>query len=176
MLGSSRPRRWRSSATGRSGRATIRKRNSRVASLSGSRTGQHDVHAAHGGDLFNQLAGAVAQAFAAHPHLQGAPKGEAQKADQDVGFDPFGLLMKDGAQAQIALADAEGVFGLAKLDIPAPEFGGILLRAVGAQANTRRGRGRPRRCVRLRSVIFNPQARPFASRSTSTSSRRSAAG
>ena len=35
-------------------------------------------------------------------------KRQGQKADQDVRFDPLGLLMKDRAQAQIAFADAEG--------------------------------------------------------------------
>jgi hypothetical protein len=50
---------------------------------------QDHVHSAHGGDFFEKLAGASAQAFAPHPHLQG------QKADQEVGFDPLGFLMKD---------------------------------------------------------------------------------
>jgi hypothetical protein len=39
---------------------------------------QDHVHAVHGGDFFEKLAGASAQAFASHPHLQGfatAPRG-----------------------------------------------------------------------------------------------------
>ena len=52
-----------------------------------------------------------------------------------MGFDHLSLLMKEGDYQFriIAIADAEGLFGLAKLDIQAPEFGGILLRAVGAK-------------------------------------------
>jgi len=62
--------------------------------------GEDDVHAAHGGHFFEKLAGAVAQAFAAHPHLQGAPERQAQEADEEVGFDPLGFVMEDRTQAQ----------------------------------------------------------------------------
>jgi hypothetical protein len=74
--------------------------------------GQDDIHAAHGGDFLEELAGTVAQTFAAHPHFQGAPQHQTQKTDQDVGFDPFGFLMEDRPQAQVALADAKSIFGL----------------------------------------------------------------
>ena len=40
--------------------------------------------------------------------------------------------MKDRGQPQIALADAEGVFGLGELGIPTPQFGRVLLGAVKA--------------------------------------------
>jgi hypothetical protein len=54
------------------------------------------VHAAHSSDFFEKLAGASTQAFASHPHFQGSPQRQCQKADQDVGLDPLGFLMKDG--------------------------------------------------------------------------------
>ena len=94
---------------------------------------QDHVHAAHGGDFFEKLAGASAQAFASHPHLQGSPQRQCQKADQDVGFNPAGFLMKDRPQPQIALAGAKGGLGLLELNIPMPERAWIALRAVGAK-------------------------------------------
>jgi hypothetical protein len=53
---------------------------------------------------------------AAHPHFKGAPQRERQKADEDVGFDALGFMMKNGAQAEIAFGDAEGFFGAGKLN------------------------------------------------------------
>jgi hypothetical protein len=69
------------------------------------------------------LPGAIAQGFNTHPHLEGAPERETQKTDQDVRLDPFSFLVEDRPQAQITFANAKGVFGLAQLDVPAPELG-----------------------------------------------------
>ena len=92
--------------------------------------GQQHVHAFDGGDFFDQAARAGAQAFAAHPHLQGAPQRQRQKADQDVRLHAPGFLVVDGVQAEVAFGGAKGGFGLGELDIPAPELRGILLGAA----------------------------------------------
>lgn len=86
-----------------------------------------------GGDLLAQVTRAVPEPFAAHPHLQRAPEDEAQEADQQAGFDPLGLVVKDRAQAQVAFADAEGFLGLSQPHVPTPELGAVTLGAVGAQ-------------------------------------------
>ena len=75
----------------------------------------------------------MAQPFALHPLFQHPPQGQAQKAHESVRCHPFGFLVADRAQTQIAFADANGVFGLGQLPLPTPAFGGVCLRAVGAQ-------------------------------------------
>jgi hypothetical protein len=76
---------------------------------------QDDVDAPDSADFLDTLTGAGAKLFATHPHLQGAPERQSQKADQYVGFDPVSFLMKDGMQPEITLADAECSLGLLEL-------------------------------------------------------------
>jgi hypothetical protein len=61
------------------------------------------------------------------------PQRQRQKTDQNVRFHPLGLLMKDGAQQQVALANPKGGLGLLQLQIPIPEFRRVGFQAVGAQ-------------------------------------------
>ncbi len=71
-----------------------------------------DIHGADVGEGGDDFAGTGAEAFGLHPYFQRPPQGEAQKADEQMGFDPVGFLMIDRAQAQIAFGRAESGFGL----------------------------------------------------------------
>ena len=81
-----------------------------------------DIHGTDGGAGGDDFAGTGAEAFALHPHFRGTPQGEAQKADEQMGFDPVGFLMIDRAQAQIAFGRAESGFGLGEIN-PASNSG-----------------------------------------------------
>src|SRR5690606_7788296 len=51
------------------------------------------VHRAYLAELVDELAGAGSQPFGGHPHLEAAPHGKGDEADEDVGFDAVGLLV-----------------------------------------------------------------------------------
>ena len=57
----------------------------------------------------------------------------AEERDEQVGFDPARLLMKDGAQSQVALERAKGFLDRDELHVVPPEFVGVASGHVGAQ-------------------------------------------
>jgi len=58
--------------------------------------GQDYVHAAHRGDLFDELARAIAQAFASHPHLHGCATAPSLKSKPECALPPARFLVKTG--------------------------------------------------------------------------------
>jgi hypothetical protein len=89
------------------------------------------------GELFEHGFGRVAEAGALLPHFQAFPQYEGEKADEDVGLDPVGALVPDRADCELIFLDAEGGFGLGKLDIGLPELfiapvGDVRAQQIGA--------------------------------------------
>ena len=64
---------------------------------------------------------------------EGFPQDVGKKADEDVGLDPLGLLVPDGADAQVAFVDAKCGLGLGELDIGAPEVLGAPVGDIAAK-------------------------------------------
>ena len=65
--------------------------------------------------------------------LKGDVQAVGEEADEDVGFDASVELVKDGAQAEVALEGAKALFDAHEIDVVAPELGGVFAGEVAAQ-------------------------------------------
>ena len=65
--------------------------------------------------------------------LKGDLKAVGEEADEDMGFNTFVELVKDGTQTEVAFEGAEAFFDANEVDAVAPEFGGVFSAEVAAK-------------------------------------------
>ena len=78
------------------------------------------------------LAGAEDLHQRLEPLAQGDTQTIREERHEEVGFDPFGFVMVNGPQGQVAFQGAEGFFHKHQLHVAAPEQLGICRAEVGA--------------------------------------------
>src|SRR5438128_5276539 len=73
-------------------------------------------------ELFKEGTRAVTESGADHPLFECLPEHVGEKADQNVRFDPSGLVMPDRADRKIALVNAERRLRFSELNVGLPEI------------------------------------------------------
>lgn len=82
---------------------------------------QHDIGGVNAREFGEDRSRRMTETRTRLPLLERLPQRVADKADQDVRFDAFGLVVPDRAHRQVGLVHAEGGFGLSELDIGSPQ-------------------------------------------------------
>jgi len=113
-----------------------RLRNAAFADIDARLGGQDNVSDTELLPFGQHFAGLVAKTRLSAPLRECFPKFIGEKTHQDMGLDAFGFLAPDGADAQVALVDAEGGFCFGQLDRGTPKVFGAPVLDVAAQQVT----------------------------------------
>ena len=106
-----------------------------AAENEGASVGGGEVGVDHldGGKLIQNGSGGQPGCVSPQAGSQGDMQAISQESDEDMGLDPVLALMVDGTQVQVVLDGFEGSFDFGKLDVEAPQLGGVASAEIGAQ-------------------------------------------